>query len=187
MLTPAYITVYSARALTWCMLLRILLQNISYADIIHPCLARVDLEELTPLGFPLDDLRRLILPEKEKKLLMKAIEAAQTQHQQVAPAASAMDPRSHIADRLFILLHGPQGTGKSLAAQCLANYARRPLFIFTSSMMSTAEARLVDHLGDIFKLAKRWGCLVHIDHVDTIILKRNKTTMENNAAVPGRL
>lgn len=48
----------------------------------------MNLEELTPLEFPLDALEQLILPNEKKQLLVKAIEAilGQTEYQQVVQA-----------------------------------------------------------------------------------------------------
>lgn len=119
---------------------------------------------------------------------MKAIETvlSQVQHQQVTPVVSQMGPRSKITERLYFLFHGVQGTGKSLAAKCLANYARRPLFI-VSSGMKAGEATFISCLRTVFKLAKQWDCLVLMDHVDTVVEARSTADLERNAIVTGRL
>lgn len=188
MLAPATISVYAVRELVWCMLQRILYLTVSFTDCICLYVANVNLEELVPLEFPLDALGKLILPDKKKELLVKAIEAVQTQtqHQQVAPVVSKMDPQSNITDRLFLLFHGAPGMGKSLAAQCLANYTRRPLLLVTSGTKAD-EATSVDCFETAFKLARRWGCLVLLDHVDTVMETRGRESMERNAVVTGRL
>lgn len=148
----------------------------------------MDLEDLAPLEFPLDALGKLILPDETKQLLVKAIQAVQTQtqYQQVPPAASKADHRLSITDRLFFLFHGGPGTGKSLTAQCLANFARRPL-LFVTSGMKTDEASYADYLRDVFNYAKRWGCLVLMDHVDTVVECRSTNDFQRNAIVTGRL
>lgn len=188
MLAPADIYVYSVRGLTWCMLQGILLRTISSADLVHSYLACVNLEELEPMEFPRNSLKRLILPDKKKDLLVKAIEAVQArpQHHEVASAASKMDPHSKIMDRLFLLFHGAQGTGKSFAAQCFANYARRPLFHVTSGMKAD-EAKFIDSVRTVFKLAKRWDCLILLDHVETVMESRGAGDLERNAISTGKL
>lgn len=121
-------------------------------------------------------------------MLVKTVESVQRQTlpQQVTPLSSRVDLRSNITDRLFLLFHGATGTGKSLAAQCLADYARHPLFIVTSGT-KTHEATFIDCLRTVFKLAKHWGCMVLMDHVDTVMETRGKENVERNTTVTGRL
>lgn len=147
----------------------------------------MDLEELAPLEFPPDALRKLVISDKRKHILVKAIEAvqAQAQHQQIAPAASRVDPRSMVTGRLSPLFHGVPGTGKSLAAKCLANHARRPLFVVTSGMKAD-EDLFIGCLRTVFKLAKRWDCLVLMDHVDTVMKSRGMEDLERNVIVTGQ-
>lgn len=138
--------------------------RISITDLVPSYVAHVNLEKLTRLKFPLDAIGKLVIPDKNKQLLVKAIEAVQTQtnDRHVAPAASDTDPRPNITDRLFLLFHGAPGMGRSLVAQCLANYARRPLFHVTSGT----------------KL---------VDHVDTVLENRNFSDFDKNAVVTDRL
>lgn len=117
---------------------------------------------------------------------MKTIEAVKTQsqHQQIAPATPGMDPRSMIMGRRFLLLHGGIGTGKSFAAQCLANHARRPLFVITSGMK--ARERAISRLRTVFKLAKRWDCLVLMDHLGTLLKSQGTSEFEGDVIVTGK-
>lgn len=119
---------------------------------------------------------------------MKAIEAilGQTQSPQVGQAATHIFPPSKITDHLLLLFHGAPGTGKSLAAQCLADYARRPLLLITSGMKGD-EATSVDCLRTAFKLARRWDCLVLIDHMETVFEERSATDFDRSTVVIGRL
>ncbi|KAI7773022.1 hypothetical protein LA080_012409 [Diaporthe eres] len=109
-----------------------------------------------------------------------------TNDRHVALAASDTDPRPNITDRLFFLFHGAPGMGRSLVAQCLANYARRPLFHVTSGTKA-GEAKLIDSLRTVFELAKRWNCLVLVDHVETVLELRNFSDFDKNAVVTNRL
>ena len=148
----------------------------------------MNLEELESLDFTPDALGRLILPKEKKQLLVRAIESVQkqTEYPRVVPDATKLIPGSNMTDRLFLLLHGSPGTGKSLAAQCLANHARRPLFLVTSGMKA-GEATFVDFLRTVFKLAKQWKCLVLMERMDIVVerLAMGKD-LERNAIVNGR-
>lgn len=146
----------------------------------------MDLEELAPLEFPVDPLRRLIITNDGKQLLVRAIEAvkAQSHHQQIAPETLRMDPRPMLMGRRFLLFHGSNGTGKSFAAQCLANHARRPLFVVTSGMKADEDA--IGCLRTVFKLAKRWDCLVLMDHLGTLMKSQGTSDFEGDVIVTGK-
>lgn len=158
---------------------------------VHRYVVRVDLEDLAPLEFPADALERLILPYEKKKLLVRAIEAfySKTDSQQTVPAASKMNVLSETSDRLYFLFHGAPGTGKSLAAQCLANYARRPLFVVTSvtSGMRTDRGTYFGFVSGVFELGTRWGCFVLMDHVDVFLEKQSRAGLQMSAIAIGRL
>lgn len=162
--------------------------NISSTDYIRLYVAIVNLEDLVPLEFPLDALGKLDLPDKQKEVLVKAIDAVQAhkQQQQVAKVVSQMVSRSKITDRLFLLFYGPSGAGKSFAAQCLADHVRRPLFLITSGVKA-GEATFIDCVRTVFKFAVRWDCLVLMDHVDTVVGARSTPDLESNVVLNGRL
>ncbi|KAK0624590.1 hypothetical protein B0T17DRAFT_464335, partial [Bombardia bombarda] len=80
-----------------------------------------------------------------------------------------------------ILLHGPNGTGKSLAISCTAEYARRPLFMLSSVHLGNSARQVHEIVINVFKLADAWGAMVVLDDADLYLFKRrNDASIDNN-------
>lgn len=188
MLAPPKISVYAVRGLTWDTFLVTSFSKCSSTDLVQLYVAWVDIEELAPLEFPFDALEGLILPAKKRQLLIRTIESVrrQAQHREISPIVYKLNSSSYITNRLCLLFHGAPGTGKSLAAQCVANFVQRPLLLLTSGM-TVDDATFVSVLGHLLKLAKRWDCLVLLEHVDTVMERRSVAELEKTAILTGKL
>lgn len=147
----------------------------------------MNLDNLAPMEFHPEALKNLVLADDKKQLLEEAvISSRRKQEHQVQTPVSKMDPHSKITDRLLLLFHGGPGTGKSLAAQCLANYARCPVFVIIPSAMKDDRV-FFDRLRTVFQLAKRWNCLVLVDNADTVLARRAiSQNVEHNAIITGK-
>lgn len=101
--------------------------------------------------------------------------------------ASAPEPttNSNSQDGLIILLHGGPGTGKSMTAQCLANYVGRPLLPLSAGRIGTTALEIQAGLTEAFQLANQWGCIVLMDDADVYVQQRSMADMQMNSVVTG--
>jgi SpoVK/Ycf46/Vps4 family AAA+-type ATPase len=58
---------------------------------------------------------------------------------------------------LVILLHGPQGVGKTLTAETIAWTTRKPLFAVSVAEIGLEAGKAEPKLDKVFELASRWG------------------------------
>ncbi|KAG6354620.1 hypothetical protein INS49_004638 [Diaporthe citri] len=88
---------------------------------------------------------------------------------------------------LIFLLHGKPGVGKTVTAESIAEYTKRPLMIITSSDIGTNPSIVEANLTGSFKLAKSWGAVILIDEADVFMERRGPADLERNSLVAGFL
>ncbi|KAK5936447.1 hypothetical protein PMZ80_011313 [Knufia obscura] len=82
-----------------------------------------------------------------------------------------------------ILLHGPPGVGKTLTAEALSEYHRRPLYSVSAGELSSDAGELDPQLTDIFRVACAWNAILLIDEADVFLQRRAELTLERNRLV----
>ncbi|KAJ7269329.1 hypothetical protein B0H12DRAFT_33079 [Mycena haematopus] len=148
---------------------------------------------------------RLVLPEDSKKLLLALV----TTH--LSLDGSGFDDIIKGKGRgLVILLHGSRGMGKTLTAECIAEYTGRPLLVLSAVNLGTSRrtlprmddapdlqesnelhrnqmdilpADLERELKRIFDLAHTWKAVLLIDEADVFLAERTLTDVHRNALV----
>jgi len=73
---------------------------------------------------------------------------------------------------LIILLHGGPGTGKTLTAESIAEFAKKPLYRVTCGDISTKAEEAEKCLEVVLLLGKIWGCVVLLDEADVFLEQR---------------
>ncbi|KAJ7650899.1 P-loop containing nucleoside triphosphate hydrolase protein [Roridomyces roridus] len=84
---------------------------------------------------------------------------------------------------LVTVLHGNPGVGKTLTAECIAEYTRRPLYVVSSGDLGTSASNLERELTRILDLAHTWRAVLLIDEADVFLEKRTLTDVHRNALV----
>ncbi|KAK5943797.1 hypothetical protein PMZ80_003078 [Knufia obscura] len=82
-----------------------------------------------------------------------------------------------------ILLHGPPGVGKTLTAEALSEYHRRPLYSVSAGELSSDAGELDPQLTNIFRVASAWNAILLIDEADVFLQRRAELTLERNRLV----
>ncbi|KAK7984336.1 hypothetical protein PG989_011738 [Apiospora arundinis] len=85
------------------------------------------------------------------------------------------------------LLHGKPGVGKTLTAECIAAFTKRPLMILTSSDIGIYASQVEETLAMHFKNAKSWGAIILIDEADVFMERRSTADLHRNSLVAGFL
>jgi SpoVK/Ycf46/Vps4 family AAA+-type ATPase len=79
--------------------------------------------------------------------------------------------------RSKLILHGPPGCGKSLAAQALANELKVPLFVVRfDSIIGAYLGQTATHLRQLFQFAETNDCVLLFDEVDALGKRRGSPT-----------
>lgn len=110
--------------------------------------------------------RFLLRPEEEKTVerILKIKEAA------------AALKEMHISYTPTLMLHGDSGTGKTMLAKYIAYRAGVPyLYVRFSGLINSYLGKTQENLNHIFTYAKQQPCVLCIDEIDTIAMRRGQT------------
>ncbi|TDZ16480.1 ATPase family AAA domain-containing protein 3B [Colletotrichum orbiculare MAFF 240422] len=125
---------------------------------------------------------QLVLPSSQKELVQALV--AEHTARATDPAASAFDDIVKGKGRgLILVLHGPPGVGKTLTAECVAEFSRRPLYIVSSGDLGTDAETLDDKLSRTLDLASTWKAVLLIDEADVFLERRSLHDMQRNGLV----
>ncbi|KAI1417817.1 P-loop containing nucleoside triphosphate hydrolase protein [Hypoxylon sp. FL1857] len=84
---------------------------------------------------------------------------------------------------LVCVLHGPPGVGKTLTAECVAEYVKRPLYMVSSGDLGVSSVHLDLNLTKIMDLASTWKAVLLIDEADVFLEQRSLHDVHRNAMV----
>ncbi|KAK6066212.1 AAA family ATPase [Seiridium cupressi] len=84
---------------------------------------------------------------------------------------------------LVCVLHGPPGVGKTLTAECVAEFVRRPLYMVSSGDLGTTSGDLDHQLTRIMDMTSTWRAVLLIDEADVFLEKRSLHDLHRNAMV----
>ena len=85
---------------------------------------------------------------------------------------------------LVALLHGPNGSGKTLTAECVADCFEKALYQVTCGDIGTDPERLESRLEEIFDSSVTWGAILLLNEADIFLQDRDThASLEHNALV----
>ncbi|KAK4210669.1 P-loop containing nucleoside triphosphate hydrolase protein [Rhypophila decipiens] len=84
---------------------------------------------------------------------------------------------------LVCVLHGPPGVGKTLTAECVAEYVQRPLYMVSSGDLGTHSSALDGELTRIMDMTSTWRAVLLIDEADVFLEQRALHDLNRNAMV----
>ncbi|KGO73980.1 ATPase, AAA-type, core [Penicillium italicum] len=84
---------------------------------------------------------------------------------------------------LIVLLYGVPGVGKTSTAEQIAHSWRKPLLPVTCGNLGTESNEVEDKLKEIFRLGKKWDCILLMDEADVFLSERTPMALERNALV----
>jgi SpoVK/Ycf46/Vps4 family AAA+-type ATPase len=135
--------------------------------------SRPRLSELTQEIIPIARMNDLVLPEKEKRLLNEiAIHVAQRSK---VYGEWGFEAKSSRGLGITVLFSGSSGTGKTMAADVLANELQLDLFrIDLSSVVSKYIGETEKNLRRVFDAAEGGGAILFFDEADALFGKRSE-------------
>jgi len=133
--------------------------------------ARPRLETLAERIVPSSTWSDLVLPEAQLQTLRELI--SQSRHRMTVYEAWGFAARSRRGLGMSALFSGPSGTGKTLAAEVLANELKLDLYrIDLSAVVSKYIGETEKNLKQVFDAAETGGVLLLFDEADALFGKR---------------
>ncbi|EAT87525.1 hypothetical protein SNOG_05134 [Parastagonospora nodorum SN15] len=114
-----------------------------------------------------------VLKEEKKELIRALISVHIGQKQTVK--TDFMDGKG---EGLIILLHGGPGTGKTLTAESVAEFAERPLYRVTCGDIGTDAEGVEKYLESVLFIGSTWGCVVLLDEADVFFEERTQSDIQ---------
>jgi AAA+ superfamily predicted ATPase len=139
--------------------------------------ASVRVDHLHQVQFREKALKRLVIKEEYKKMMIAMVEAYMLEQ----PGFS--DIVMGKGRGLIILLHGPPGVGKTLAAECIAELQKRPLYSVSCGDLGTEPLNLEHRLKEVFSYAVLWHAILLMDEADIFLQERDIHDVKRNALV----
>ncbi|KAH0545284.1 hypothetical protein FGG08_000583 [Glutinoglossum americanum] len=126
-----------------------------------------------------DAVKLLVLEDMTKKMLIGLVKQHQVNKEKVL---SDIIPSK--GKGLVIVLHGSPGVGKTLTAEVIAEYTKKPLYPINIGEL-TSEEKIVSKLQWHFTTASRWDAVLLLDEADVLLEKRSYEDFKRNGIVSG--
>ncbi|KAL8403740.1 hypothetical protein RB594_008845 [Gaeumannomyces avenae] len=137
---------------------------------------------VSPVDWNHKCFEQLVLPDSQKELVQALV--SEHTRRTTDPKAAAFDDIVKGKGRgLILVLHGPPGVGKTLTAECVAEFSERPLYIVSSGDLGTDASTLDQRLARTLDLASTWKAVLLIDEADVFLERRSLRDMARNALV----
>ncbi|KAK8016659.1 hypothetical protein PG993_014848 [Apiospora rasikravindrae] len=151
---------------------------------------KVHVKNLSEPDFDESMVNNLIIDEKKKRTLTSLAKSFARRNQTEEKMPKPMWSADFVVGKgagLTFLLHGRPGVGKTLTAECIAAFTKRPLMILTSSDIGTNPKVVEENLTKHFRNAKSWGAILLIDEADVFMERRSTADLTRNSLVAGFL
>ncbi|KAK3341903.1 P-loop containing nucleoside triphosphate hydrolase protein [Lasiosphaeria hispida] len=134
-------------------------------------------DELFPIEWNTNCFDQLVLDPAVKK----TVQALVSTHAQ--DRESFDDIVKGKGQGLVCVLHGPPGVGKTLTAECVAEYVKRPLYMVSSGDLGVSSTDLDHQLTRIMDMTATWRAVLLIDEADVFLERRSLHDLHRNAMV----
>ncbi|KAI0771305.1 P-loop containing nucleoside triphosphate hydrolase protein [Trametes elegans] len=135
-------------------------------------------EHVEPFQWNDEAFEQLVIPPAHKTVLKTLVES-----HNAGLSAQFDDFVPGKGHGLVINLFGNPGTGKSLTAEAMSEYVRKPLYVVGAADLGTRAELLDNNLTSILKISATWGAVVLIDEADVFLEERTLAHIERNAMV----
>lgn len=138
---------------------------------------RGTLDNLKPISWNENVFEKLVLPSEHKELVRILVE------NHTSEKAKFDDFVQGKGKGLIAVLHGPPGVGKTMTAEAVAEYTRRPLYTVTSGELGSNPSVMEEELRKVLDLAKNWDAVLLLDEADVFLEQRTNNDLIRNSLV----
>jgi hypothetical protein len=132
------------------------------------------INNISPIKFKENIMDSLMVPHINKEMIIAFINNTELYIRDVI---------SGKGDGLIFLLHGPPGVGKTLTAETIAEYLKKPVYYVNVGELGTNVEKLENNMKNILDIAYRWKAILLLDEADIFLETRDNTNIERNAMV----
>lgn len=123
----------------------------------------------------------LVLPEAQKRIVRALVES---HSKQSSKKGSGFDDFIKGKGKgLVAVLHGRPGVGKTLTAEGISEFLKKPLYCVGAGELGTDARTLELQLGKILDVAHVWGAVLLLDEADVFLERRSVHDLHRNALV----
>ncbi|KAF5388758.1 hypothetical protein D9757_005573 [Collybiopsis confluens] len=137
------------------------------------------LDKLAPVQWNESAFDQLVLPSKQKNMVRALVQS----HVKDNEEGGFDDVIKGKGKGLISVLHGPPGVGKTLTAESVAEFTKRPLYAVSSGELGTTPTALENNLSRILNVATVWKAVLLLDEADVFLEKRSLQDVNRNALV----
>ncbi|KAF3006106.1 hypothetical protein E8E14_000644 [Neopestalotiopsis sp. 37M] len=138
-------------------------------------------DQLSPIEWNTDCFNQLVL-DAEPKRTVKALVSMHARRSR-NDFQTFDDIIKGKGQGLILVLHGPPGVGKTLTAECVAEWVQCPLFTVSSGDLGTDSNALQKRLNEIMDMASTWKAVLLIDEADIFLERRTSHDLQRNSLV----
>ncbi|KAK0114778.1 hypothetical protein ONS95_014261 [Cadophora gregata] len=143
----------------------------------HKQWSRFPIDGLKDIDFNVTAFDSLVLPKIKKDLISSLVKGQEIE------TSSFDDLIAGKGKGLIFLLHGPPGVEKTLTAESIAEYTKRPLFTISCADLGVAPASVEKSLRASLELATQWHSIVLLDEADVFMEERTRDNLPRNELV----
>ncbi|KAL2421213.1 hypothetical protein ABEF95_006376 [Exophiala dermatitidis] len=136
----------------------------------------LQVDHIRPVNWNDNAFKRVVLKASKKEL----IEALVTSHLENNEATDVIEGKG---TGLSMLFHGPPGSGKTLAAETIAELSKKPLYRVSCDDVGTDPESVEKYLESALHLGMIWDCVVLLDEADVFLEERTPSDVARNALV----
>jgi hypothetical protein len=107
--------------------------------------------------------QKLVIDEDRRQLIHALVKAHRND------ATTFDDIIANKGQGLVGLLSGSPGVGKTLTAEAVSEVTERPLYMVSAGELGIQADTVDQRLGVILDVTRRWGCVLLIDEVGTVV------------------
>jgi AAA+ superfamily predicted ATPase len=140
---------------------------------------QIIISKTTPAEWSESALDRVILDGNKKQRLKRLVTHYNNEASRIG------DIIKNKGRGLTIVLHGPSGVGKTLTAECLAEYAKKPLIPLSVGSLVADDESIEERLVEAFENASRLKAILLLDEADIVLEARSFEDVRRNGIVSG--
>jgi hypothetical protein len=132
---------------------------------------RMSFDSVSNIQFSVSAFDELIVPQEYKDVFIACLTNDM-------PSLDSIEGKG--SGKIF-LLYGAPGVGKTMTAESVAEYLKRPLYYVSVGELGTTPAALEENLSQIMDVAISWDAIVLLDEVDVFAQDRTNADVERTA------
>ncbi|KAF5006438.1 hypothetical protein FDECE_7198 [Fusarium decemcellulare] len=138
---------------------------------------KFDIDSISDITFDSHAFNALILPDDQKQQILSMVRVHEND------SFSFDDLVKGKGRGMIFLLYGDPGVGKTLTAESVADYFRKPLLRLDAGTLGTSAHSVEKGLKHAFNLAERWHALLLLDEADVYLEQRKSKNLVHNGIV----